>query len=146
MRSRHSSRLPVLLLLTVLAACHPSGTWVDDPNNFKRAWGQSPPAGVDVRHSWYWRSAHFTREEAYYFEFGRNPELMRGFIAENRLLRTDAAVSIDLSKYSCFARPTWFAPKPMGAYTAWVTPPNASPALILEDRITGDFFLAGCQL
>ena len=143
---RHSSRHLVLLLLIVLAACHSSGTWVDDPKNFKRAWGQSPPADVQIRHSWYWRSVHFTREEAYYFEFGRNPELMRGFITENRLLRTDPTASFDLSKYSCFERPTWFAPKLIGTYTAWVTPPDASPAVILEDRLTGDFFLAGCQI
>jgi hypothetical protein len=34
----------------------------------------------------------------------------------------------------------------MAAYNAWVTPPNASPALILEDRATGEFFISACQL
>jgi len=119
---------------------------VDDPKNFQRAWGQSPPADVHIRHSWYWRSLHFTREEAYYFEFGRNPDLMRGFIVENRLLRIDPEASINLPKYSCFERPTWFAPKPIGDYIAWVAPPDASRAVVLQDRMTGDFFLAGCQI
>jgi hypothetical protein len=32
------------------------------------------------------------------------------------------------------------------AYLSWLTPSNASPALILEDRATGDFFLAACQI
>jgi hypothetical protein len=37
--------------------------------------------------------------------------------------------------------------RPFGAaYNAWVTPPNASPALILEDRATGEFFISACQL
>jgi hypothetical protein len=71
---------------------------------------------------------------------------MRGFIAENRLQPVDDATSVTLSDYSCFSPPAWFAPKPMPAYNAWVTPPNASPALILEDRATGDFVLAACQM
>jgi hypothetical protein len=143
-----SARLPAGALLTVLAlaACHRSGTWSDDPKNFERAWGEPAPRGLEIRHSWYWRSAHFTREEAYYFQFARHAELMHGFIAENRLQPVADAASVAVSDYSCFSRPTWFAPKPMAAYNAWVTPPNASPALILEDRATGEFFISACQL
>lgn len=143
-----SARLLAGALLTVLAlaACHRSGTWSDDPKNFERAWGQAAPRELQIRHSWYWRSAHFTREEAFYFQFARHAALMRGFIAENRLQPLAAGASVTVSDYSCFSRPTWFAPKPMAAYNVWVTPADASRALILEDRSTGDFFIAGCQL
>ena len=138
--------LGALLIVLALTACHRSGTWVDDPRNFERAWDQSAPDGLEIRHSWYWRSAHFTREEAYYFQFRRHDEVMRGFIAENRLQPVADAASVTVSDYSCFSRPTWFAPKPVVAYRAWVTPPNASPALVLEDRETGEFFISVCQI
>jgi hypothetical protein len=142
-----SSRLAGALVgVLALAACHRSGTWVDDPKNFQRAWGQSAPSDVQIRHSWYWRSAHFTREEAYYFQFARHDRLRRGFIAENKLRSLADPTTVTVSDYSCFSRPPWFAPKPIAAYRAWVTPPNASRALILEDPATGDFFLSACQL
>lgn len=143
-----SARLLAGALLTVLAlaACHRSGAWVDDPKNFQRAWDQPAPSDLQIRHSWYWRSAHFTREEAYYFQFARHDELMRGFIAENRLQPVADLTSVTVSDYSCFSRPPWFAPKPLPAYNAWVTPPNASRALILEDRTTRDFFISACQI
>ena len=142
------SARPAAALLTVLAlaACHRSGTWSDDPKNFERAWGQPAPSDLQIRRSWYWRSPHFTREEAFYFQFARHADLMRGFIAENRLEPVTDTASVNVSYYSCFSRPPWFAPKPMTAYSAWRTPPNASPALLLEDRATGDFFISGCQL
>jgi hypothetical protein len=85
--------------------CHRSGTWADDAKNFERAWGQAAPSGLRIPHSWFWRSAHFTREEAYYFQVERNAEWMRGFIAENRLQPVDDAASVTVSHYSCFFTP-----------------------------------------
>lgn len=136
----------VLLSVLALAGCHASGTWSDDPKNYQRAWGHAP-SDLQVRHSWYWRSPHFSREEAYYFQFAKNAERMHGFIVANGLLPADAAM-VTVSDYSCFSRPTWFAPKPITAYNAWVAPPSAGTGrgLILEDRATGDFFVSACQL
>lgn len=141
-------RLLPCALLTILAlsACHRSGEWSDDPGNFERAWGMPAPGNLVIRHSWYWRSPHFTREEALYFHFARNAEVMRGFIDANRLQPVRDPASVDVSEYSCFSRPAWFAPKSRAAYNAWVSPPDASRALVLEDRTTGDFFISGCQL
>lgn len=99
-----------------------------------------------IAHSWYWRSAHFTREEVYYFQFAPHAQFMRGFIAENAFQRVADPTSVAVSDYSCFSRPTWFAPKPMPAYNAWIMPPNAARGLILEDRATGDFFISACEL
>ena len=142
------ARLMAVALLAVLAlpACHRTGTWSDDPRNYNRAFGQQAPSDLRIRHSWYWRSAHFTREEAYYFQFARHAAWMRGFITENRFQRVADTASVAISEYSCFSRPAWFAPKPRADYEAWVTPSGASPSLILEDRATGDFFLSACQI
>jgi hypothetical protein len=69
--------------LLIVTACHESGTWVDDPNNFKRAWGVDAPSGVQVVHSRYSRSAHFTREEVYYFQLRATSSYAQAFAAEN---------------------------------------------------------------
>jgi hypothetical protein len=137
--------MPLVALVVALAACR-SGTWADDPRNFERAWDQPAPSDLETRHSWYWRSAHFTREEAYYFQFARHDGLMRVFIAEKGLQGVADPISVAVSDYSCFSRPLWFAPKPMDAYNVWVTPPNASRGLLLEDRTTHDWFVSACQL
>ena len=55
--------LSVLLLL--LSGC--GGTWVDDPGNFKRLFGGPPPKDIQVLHTYYWKSPHWTNEYQYFF-------------------------------------------------------------------------------
>lgn len=51
-----------------------AGAWMDDPKNWSRAFGQDLPAGVNVIHSYYWESDHFTYEYGCYFEIEASPE------------------------------------------------------------------------
>ena len=69
------SLLLSFLLLTAACGYFSSGTWEDDPKNWKRAWGSSKPDEVVMPHSWYWRSPHWSREEAYGFQFRWHNEL-----------------------------------------------------------------------
>lgn len=39
-------RVASCLLLLLVVACHESGTWVDDPANWERAFGRPLPSGV----------------------------------------------------------------------------------------------------
>jgi hypothetical protein len=55
--------LVVTLIPAVECGYFRSGTWVDDPKNYARAWGYSKPDEIDLVHSWYRRSPHFTRED-----------------------------------------------------------------------------------
>ena len=130
--------------LLLFAACHESGTWVDDPRNFKRAWGVNAPGAVQVVHSQYWRSAHFTREEVYYFQLRATSSYAEVFAAENRLKPLRAR---DLGAFSFMQpKPAWFAPKPPSAYQIWGTGSEAPAGFVLLDRMTGDIFIHVAQL
>lgn len=117
-----------------------SGTWNDDPKNYGRAWGVSKPDDVVMVHSWYWRSPHFTREEAYFFEFQKHPQLLQSFIAANGM--TPAV--FEASKGFAMEKPSWFLPKPFEAYEAWYQP--TGDAWAFRDKETGEIFIYACQL
>ena len=61
----------------ILAACGPVkfGNWTDDPDNWGRAFQSSKPDDVEVVHSYYYRSPHFTYEFSYYFHIRANRAL-----------------------------------------------------------------------
>lgn len=133
----------ILVLALLSAACHRSGTWIDDPKNVERAWGIELPPDVTIRHSWYWRSAHFTREEAYFFEIGWNEELFHGFTRENGMAPLPSRS--DISDYTCFDRPAWFAPGDPAGYEVWVGSERTG-GVLLRSRRSMDLFIAACQL
>lgn len=139
-----SRRLLALCAHVSLIACHRSGTWEDDPKNFERAWGVEPPKEVAVVHSWYWRSAHFTREEIYFFQLRGDTDYAEAFARENDLQPTDAgALGVDAFLKP---KPSWFAPKEPRAYEAWHANSGSAGAVILLDRLTGDIFIHAWQL
>jgi hypothetical protein len=131
-------------LLVTLLACHRSGTWVDDPRNFRRAWGQEPPADVEVVHSWYWRSSHFTREEIYYFQLQAPVSYAEAFASENGLVPVGAEA---ITPYSFDQqKPAWFAPKPAAAYRIWSDRSRHPARYVLVDRQSGAIFIHAAQL
>lgn len=121
-----------------------SGTWEDDPANYRRAWGEDKPADVDLVHSWYWRSPHFTREEAYFFQFRKHAQWPQAFVAANDMapaVSGPAGLKPDLPP---FEKPAWFLPKPLDAYDAW-SGPRAS-AWLFVDKESGDTFICAYSL
>ncbi len=131
-------------MASCLLACHQSGTWSEDPGNFRRAWGVEPPAGVFVVHSWYTRSPHFTREEIYYFELRADASYARAFAEENHMTPTRSGPTLELPFME--PRPSWFAPKPLAGYEIWRAAPDGPPALVLWDAGTGSVFIHVAQL
>jgi hypothetical protein len=142
-------RVAALSLLCALslhqAACgyFGSGKWEDDPKNWKRAWGYSKPSEVVMIHSWYWRSPHWTKEEAYFFQFKWHKELFQQLIDRNEMLlwREDSGKKIAATTF-CFRKPVWFIPKPESAYDVWESPNS----LLFKDRSTNEIFFYACQL
>jgi hypothetical protein len=123
-----------------------SGTWVDDPKNFARAWGYSKPEEIDMVHSWYWRSPHFTREEAYFFQFRWHEELFRQSIAANQMQAVEPSSMGPASEPQfCFAKPAWFVPQAREAYDTWRCPGNVD-CWLFRDRQTKALFIYACQM
>ncbi len=132
-----------IALTALLAGCgyFRSGTWENDPRNFTRAWGISKPADVDMVHSWYWRSPHFTREEAYYFHFKWHESLFRGLIDNNQM--QPAKDDREAPDY-CFPKPDWFAPGSRAQYETWRR--AGAETWMFRERSTRDLFIFVCQM
>lgn len=130
-----------LLLLSVGCGYFVSGTWEDDPKNYKRAWGYSKPQEIDLVHSWYWRAPHWTREEAYFFEFRWNKDLFEQFRSYNNL----RPVTPNNIEGFCFPKPPWFAPKSPASYDAWSCE-SSHDCLMLRATATQELFIYACQL
>ena len=121
-----------------------SGKWEDDPENWKRAWGNSKPAEVAMPHSWYWRSPHWTREEAYFFEFEWNEQLFNQLVASNALVMRDN-LSGKVTTHYCFGTPPWFLPKSESAYEIWHSPAS-DEIWLFRDAENKELFLYACQV
>jgi hypothetical protein len=134
----------ILLGLSLLAlGCgyFKAGEWEDDPENWARAWGSSKPAEVVMPHSWYWRSAHWTREEAYFFQVRWNESLFKQLIEKNEMHPAEA---LEQPGY-CVDKPGWFAPASAAGYERWRCDP-AADCWLLREKATKELFLYVCQL
>ena len=119
-----------------------SGKWDDDPQNWKRAWGYTKPDDVTMPHSWYWRSAHWSREEAYFFQFQWHQELFKQLVANSKMNRFES--SREAKPNYCFQKPSWFASKDTSAYEIWADP--FGDAWLFRDAETKELFFYACQL
>ena len=142
-----------VLLALVFAGCGhlSSGKWEDDPKNWERAWGNSKPDDIIMVHSWYYRSAHWTREEVYYFQFKWHEELFQRFIDANGMRKQIGGLEEKRNPTSfCLGKPAWFIPKPGPAYDLWECPPPDpdwdAPCLLFRDKATNEIFLYTCRL
>jgi hypothetical protein len=85
----------LLILSTIIlgfSSCI-SGTWEDEDDNWKRAFNVELPKEIKMKHSWYWRSPHFTFEHQYFFEIEYNDSLEKVFTNANDLVRLDSTQS-----------------------------------------------------
>lgn len=125
-----------------LAGCGPAGTWVDDAGNWRRAFASDRPGDVEVVHSKYWRSPHFTREFQYFFHLRRNDAFRRRLFAENRLVRREGEAASKAASDFFGEKPGWFLPGEGREYEVWVLEgePDRHFRLFI-DGATGDLFL-----
>jgi hypothetical protein len=136
-----------LLLTTAGCGYFKSGTWEDDPKNWKRAFRSVKPPDVVVTHSLYWRSPHWTYEFQYFFEIEPNTELREQLFRENQLRRLEGAQAQQAKENSFGEIPAWFAPKPSSAYDIWVFGDEPGRNFkVLIDKETGTLFLSDHQV
>ncbi len=137
MTARFLSIAFLALLLPTGCGYFSSGKWEDDPQNWKRAWGYSKPDDVVMPHSWYWRSPHWTREEAYFFQFQWHEELFNQFVANNNMSRVE---SREAKPEYCFEKPNWFVPKDTSAYEIWRNGTSVE-SWLFRDASTKELFM-----
>lgn len=132
--------LILFILLGTLSGCHKSGTWVDDSGNWKRAFGRPPPKEIEVLHSIYWRSPHFSHEDGWTFHIKSPSSFYKEWLAAYKVKHPDSA---GLERLESLKRdkPSWFLPKPMAEYDVWVIDEPYSSFGLFVDRITGEWFV-----
>ena len=131
----------VLFGLSLLSAC--GGRWIDDTKNFERIFGFRKPEDVQVLHSYYWKSSHWTTEYSYFIALQPSKEFLAG-LTSAKLMRETAPSETAVS--SCGDQcPAWFLPKPIEAYKMWV--PNAGEGYrVFRDRAEGIVFVCDTHL
>jgi hypothetical protein len=127
-------------VLLILTGC--GGTWVDDDRNFQRVFGFDKPNDVQVLHSFYWKSAHWSTEYRYYISLRASSQFASS-LTDARLMRPAAP---EFAPDSCGSdRPDWFAPKSMTKYEMWVSKENLS-YYVFRDKDDGVIYACDEQL
>ena len=108
------------VLMCSLVSCGylSSGTWEDDKKNWDRAYNHPLPDTINLIHSWYWRSPHWTLEQAMYFEIDYNEGILHNFIKDSTVRQLDYRDTLKL--YFFNTKPKWFLPKPYRSYFIWI--------------------------
>ncbi len=134
-------RILPLALLLVLPSC--GGTWIDDDGNFRRVFGVSKPQDVDVLHSYYWKSPHWTTEYSYFISLRASPKFVTGLTSAEPMTSVPPDARV-LS--SCGDKPPqWFLPKSLTDYEVWI-PKAAVGYRVFRDKADGTLFLCDERL
>jgi hypothetical protein len=139
----------LLLAVAVTTACGyvMSGTWEDDPRNWKRAFQSVKPADVVVVHSKYWRSPHWSIEFEYFFEIAPNAALKAQLFTANRLRQVGGEEAKRIRARIFGDRPGWFAPKDVSAYEVWSFDGEPERNFkVLIDKSSGHMFINDYQV
>ena len=107
-------------LIILLGGCGSSGTWDDDPQNWTRAFNSQQPKDINVIHSKYWRSAHWTYEFQYFFEIEKNDKLKAQLFSENKLKKIEGKEAEDAMSGFFGEKPEWFIPEEADEYEIYV--------------------------
>jgi hypothetical protein len=138
----------VVLSTVLLVGCGPlvSGTWSDDPKNWRRAFEESRPAdGISIVHSWYMRTPHFTAEYAWFFELQLADKIKNQILTNSDVTKLPAFSQEDLRMRTYSNRPKWFAPEPLSAYDVYES--KTQPGfLFFVERTGGRSFWTRYQL
>jgi hypothetical protein len=131
----------VILLVLVLNGC--GGTWVDDSRNFERVFGFSKPHDVDVIHSYYWKSPHWSTEYRYFIALQPSSKFTSGLTTPE--LMTSAIPDATAIDACGDKRPQWFLPKPLMSYEMWVSRRGAAYR-VFRDKADGTLFVCDERL
>ena len=139
-----ATQLVCLGLAFCLSGCgfFSSGTWEDDPGNWKRAFRSRKPDDVVVVHSKYWRSPHWTYEFEYFFQIEHNDKVKKQLFEQNEVVRLQGEEAEEAKKHFFDEPPKWFAPKAIQEYEVWVFRDEPDRNFkVFVDKKTGCLFL-----
>jgi hypothetical protein len=136
-------RCVLILGCFAFVGCGPfvAGTWSDDPKNWKRAFEETrPPEGIDVVHSWYMRTPHFTAEYAWFFELRISEAMKKALSSSSELARISASSDSVLHGRISGQRPAWFRPEPLEDFEVYESKAQLRFILFFEKEGSRSFW------
>jgi hypothetical protein len=119
------------------------GTWVDDEGNFNRVFGFDKPNEVQVLHSYYWKSPHWSTEYQYYIALRASTKFASGLTAAQ--LMSPATPNSDMREQCGSNPPQWFVSKPPSHYQMWI-PKNSDQYRVFQDKDDGIIYVCDERL
>ena len=143
-RSKMTRVAGATIALAVLCGC--GGIWVDDPRNFQRVFGFSSkkPAGVQILHSFYSKSPHWTTEYQYFLTL-RESGSIRSYHDRQGVGVSGCPSRKALEDCGANGAPSWFLPKPLDRYEMWM-PANSDNYRLLRDKDDSTLYMCDLQL
>ena len=133
--------LIAVVFMLPLGGC--GGTWIDDKGNFKRIFGFDKPNDVQVVHSYYWKSPHWSTEYQYYIALHTSTRFASGLTAAQ--LMSPAVPDKDALAQCGSSLPPWFVSKPLSHYEMWV-PKNTFQYRVFQDKDDSTIYVCDEQL
>ena len=108
------------ILISSLFSCgyFMSGTWQDDNENWNRVYHYDLPDSVEIIHSFYWRSAHWTLEQEYFFQLKYDEEIINSFLSKGGMKLHEDNIEPLLRYFN--DKPSWFAPLDNDRYDIFI--------------------------
>ena len=129
-------------LTSVFVGC--GGTYVDDKRNFERAFQSKCAKDVEVIHSIYSSTPHFTEEHEYYFQMkpADGSEILKWLTGGPGIVQsTNGLTEVPFYLNLRPDRPNWFAPDLLTSYDIWYSTNNAF--IVLRDKQKTEIFVYG---
>jgi hypothetical protein len=136
--------LPILLLvmITSIFGCGSSaGTWEDDAQNWNRAFNSTQPKDVNIIHSKFWISSHWTYEYSYFFKIEKNDLLKKQLFAKNKLKQIEGKEAEEAMNDFFDEKPIWFIPLDATKYDIYILIEPKGNFKVFVDKETNDIYL-----
>ena len=114
------TRLLLLMIISSsLSSCgyFNSGTWEDDPETWNKVFGEEVPSEVEIIHSRFWKSAHWSYEFEVFFEIKTNHSFFKKYFINNADVKK--VKKLQFQDYYFQEKPIWFLPKTIENYVIW---------------------------
>ncbi len=144
---KHSIAL-IFVCCSILTGCgyFVAGQWSDDPKNWERAFREAAPIeGVEIVHSWYMRTPHWTTEFAWFFELKVSTSVKNRILGDPLTKLVTGFSKDDFERRTYYERPHWFITRGLEHYDVYQSG-TSSDFLIFMDKDSDMSYWTSYQL
>ncbi len=111
----------LIILSATLSSCgyFNSGIWEDDPETWNKVFGEDVPNEVEIIHSQFWKSAHWSYEFEVFFELKTSHSFFKSYFINNQHFEVKKVNYLEMGEHYFQEKPNWFLPKTIENYIIW---------------------------